>query len=320
LEDYLTHLITLYRDEKMPDDVIFDIFTRTRAKAVLEGSETHDRPEFLLFGASAYLTEIQCDEIPAPGAVSSCSSPNRYPGGTTADLASTLAEGGHRVTFVSSVGNDQDGWRVISDLIGKGVDVADFVVETGKSTNESLIVRDKRGERTMVGIGESTSLSITSPSQIPWVKATNSSIIYIGEVFLEVAVSITAYARSHDIPVVYRPSIPYLEMGLEATEPVFKQVDLLLLSARAWQYLRLHYGPRPIERIHGITDATILVKKSKKTYSIHPKGKRQKTVQCQRPTTDISSPFMMGLLQGLKNRLDLVESVNLGIGLEQQQE
>ncbi|MBY8996188.1 MAG: hypothetical protein KGD60_00555, partial [Candidatus Thorarchaeota archaeon] len=114
LEDYLVRLATLYRDEGLPESTLFEIFARTRAKAILDGSKNYPSPDFILFGASAYYTQIGCEKLPPVGGLTSCSSPVRHSGGPTVELALALAREGNETSLVSSVGNDMDGWNIIT--------------------------------------------------------------------------------------------------------------------------------------------------------------------------------------------------------------
>ncbi|MBE0526427.1 MAG: hypothetical protein IH631_05755, partial [Candidatus Thorarchaeota archaeon] len=123
LEDYLKMLATMYRAQGIPESTLFEIFARMRAKAILDGSKTYTTPTFMLFGASAYNTQLDCDKVPALGGLASCSYPVRHSGGPTVDLALALAKAGYDTTLVSSVGNDMDGWNIITDLIQGNVDV-----------------------------------------------------------------------------------------------------------------------------------------------------------------------------------------------------
>ncbi|MHA2285143.1 MAG: PfkB family carbohydrate kinase, partial [Candidatus Thorarchaeota archaeon] len=177
LEDYLMHLVSLSREEGINDSLVFDVFARMRAKVMLNDSPSHECPDFILFGASAYFTHIECPTLPPPGNLSSCKSPTRAPGGPTIDLALALAKGGFDTTFVSSVGNDQDGWNVITGLIQGNVDVSRVAVRDQKRTNETIVVNTQTGSRTLVGIGELASLSLESPSEVPWFLLENSRLV-----------------------------------------------------------------------------------------------------------------------------------------------
>ncbi|MHA2228521.1 MAG: PfkB family carbohydrate kinase [Candidatus Thorarchaeota archaeon] len=317
LEDYLMHLVSLSREEGINDSLVFDVFARMRAKVMLNDSPSHECPDFILFGASAYFTHIECPTLPPPGNLSSCKSPTRAPGGPTIDLALALAKGGFDTTFVSSVGNDQDGWNVITGLIQGNVDVSRVAVRDQKRTNETIVVNTQTGSRTLVGIGELASLSLESPSEVPWFLLENSRLVYIGEVFVEVAVAIAAYARARRIPVIYRCSIPFLQTGLDNLEPVFNQVDVLVFSYRAWQFLRQSIGKNPVSEIQKRTNADIVVRSSKKTYKSYGASYGILTLPISSRDTDLTDHFMMGLLTGINKGLDFQKALEKGVEYEE---
>ncbi|MHA2084664.1 MAG: PfkB family carbohydrate kinase [Candidatus Thorarchaeota archaeon] len=319
LEDYLMHLVSLSREEGINDSLIFDVFTRTRAKVILNDSPSFDRPDFILFGASAYFTHIECPTIPSPGNLSSCNTPTRAPGGPTIDLALDLAGGGFDTTLVSSVGNDQDGWNVITGLIQGNVDVSNIVVRDQKHTSETIVVKTQTGPRTLVGIGELSSLSLESPSEVPWSLLENARLVYLGEVFVEVAIAIAAYARARGIPVVYRCSIPFLQTGLDNLEPVFNQIDVLVFSNRAWQFLKRSIGKNPLSEIRKRTSANIVVRSSKKTYKSYSVSNGTLTLPVSSKAIDLTDSFMMGLLSGINKGLDFQKALEKGIQSEETQ-
>ncbi len=315
LEDYLTKLATLYRDQGIPESTLFEIFTRTRAKTIFGGSKEYTRPSFILFGASAFNTQIECEKLPALGGLASCSSPVRYPGGSTVDLALALAREGFETSLVSSVGNDMDGWNIITHLIQGNVDVRHFVVEDDKRTNESIIISGgKKGSRTLVGVSPSTSLSITSPSQVPWSEIETSKVVYIGEVFIEVAAAIAAHAKVQGIPTVYRCSVPYWEFGLDRLKPVLSQVDNLLISYQVWKYLKQTMGSKLLQKLRGITDAAIIIKQSKNKYRLSLLGEQDLVLSCV--STDISELFVVGLLMKVSEGVDIRQAVEYSVEFE----
>ncbi|MFW9843900.1 MAG: PfkB family carbohydrate kinase [Candidatus Thorarchaeota archaeon] len=310
LEDYLTMLATMYREQGIPENTLFEIFTRMRAKAILDGSKTYKEPAFMLFGASAFNTLIKCDNMPDANGLASCSYPVRHSGGPTVDLALALARAGFDTTLVSSVGNDMDGWNAITDLIQGNVDVHHVVVEVDKQTNESIIIEGKYGSQTFVGVGPATSLSITSPSQVPWKELESSKVVYIGEVFVEVAAAIVAHTKVQGIQTVYRCSVPFLELGLEKLIPILSQVDTLLLSSQAWLHLKKYYGLRVIGKLREITDAVIVAHTSHKEYLLSLVGEKEYTLQYDSDSPNTSERFVTCLL------IELTEDVNIRQAVE----
>lgn len=317
LEDYLTRLATLYRDQGISVSTLFEIFARMRAKAILDGSRAYTKPDFLLFGAAAFNTQIECEKLPALGGLTRCSSPIRQSGGPTVDLALALAKEGHEISLVSSVGNDMDGWNIITNLVQGNVDVRHIIVEDDKYTNESIIINEgKKGSRTLVGVGPTTSLSITSPSQVPWNEIETSKVVYIGEVFVEVAATIAAHAKVQGIPTIYRCSVPYLELGLNRLKPVLSQVDILLISNRGWQFLKQNLTPHPLQKLRGITDAGIIIKQSKSKYRLSIGGEKDLIFESKLESNEISESFMVSLVAKIAEGLDIHESVEHSINLE----
>ena len=315
LEDYLVRLATLYREEGIPESTLFEIFARTRAKAILDGSKNYYNPDFILFGASAYYTQIDCDKLPPIGGLTSCSSPVRQSGGPTVELALALASEGFETSLVSSVGNDMEGWNIITNLIQGDVDVRHIVVEDDKQTNETIIIDEPKGSRTLVGIGPMTSLSITSPSQVPWKTLENAKSVYIGEVFIEVAASIAANARAHGTPVVYRCSVPYWEMGLERLKPILSQVDTLLISNRSWKYLTKSFKSNTAQKLRDVTDARIIIRETFDKYQIVVADDVQ-YAECDSDTSEITEWFVVGLMREIADGSNILKALQQAVKFE----
>ena len=316
LEDYLVRLATLYRDEGLPESTLFEIFARTRAKAILDGSKNYPSPDFILFGASAYYTQIGCEKLPPVGGLTSCSSPVRHSGGPTVELALALAREGNETSLVSSVGNDMDGWNIITTLIQGDVDVRNIVVEDDKQTNESIIIEEPKGSRTLVGVGPMTSLSITSPSQVPWTILENVKSVYIGEVFIEVAASIAATAQAHGTPVVYRCSIPYWELGLDRLKPILSQVDTLLISNQSWRYLKKLFKPNPVKIIRSVTDARFIIREASDKYRFVV-GDEVQFAECNSDTDDITEWFVAGLMHKIADGSNILQALHHAVKFEE---
>ena len=316
LEDYLTHIVSLFRDQDLAGSTIFEIFAKARARSLLGGSQEYDNPDFLCFGASSFYTVVKCENIPNPNEIASCETPIRFPGGPTIELATCLSNSGLKVSLVSSVGNDQDGWNLISDLIQRNVDVSGISIEDNKHTNETVLLGDTKGYRSMIGVDSDAALSITSPSQVPWSKLEKVKVVYIGEVFIEVASTIAAFAKSSNIPVVYRCSVPFLEMGVSQLEPILKNVDILLLSHQAWAYLKKTGMKNIIPSLQKYTNAIIVVRQSNQEYNIVTSVAPPITKKSSIETEDISQWFTAGLLKGITDGLSLEDSILYGIEQE----
>jgi sugar/nucleoside kinase (ribokinase family)/DNA-binding MarR family transcriptional regulator len=316
LEDYLIRLTTLYKNLGIPESRLFDIFARTRAKAILEDSQKFSQPDIAVFGASAYNTRIECTKMPPAGGLASCSSPIRSPGGSTVELAIALAKEGLETSFISSVGNDLEGWEVITQLIQGGVDVTHIAVEDGKSTNESIIITENSTSRMLVGVGPITSLSINSPSQVPWNIVEKAKAVYIGELFVEVAASITAYAKAHGIPLVYRCSVPFWEMGIDRLKPVLSQVDTLILSNQVWRHLNRVMGTKPIPAIREVTDAAIIIKDTGSSYRLLKADEQEVSLRSKSESIEMTRWFSVGFLKKISMGSTINDSFEFGVEYE----
>jgi sugar/nucleoside kinase (ribokinase family) len=222
----------------------------------------------------------------------------------------------YEVSFISSVGNDQYGWNLISDLIRRNVDVSGFAVEDGKFTNETIVLEDKKGARSLIGISPELALSITTPAQVPWNKFEKARVVYIGEVFVEVAATISAYAKSNDIPVVYRCSVPFLERGLDQLESILSQIDVLLLSQNAWSYLKNKYSENPVKEIRQISGATIVVRDTSTSYTIYHTDGEETTHSTKSFLSDISETFTANLVIALSEGRSHKEAITKAIKSE----
>ncbi len=265
LEDYLTNLISFYRKHNLEESIFFEVIPRVRTKLMMEGSVRYDAPDFVILGSSAIFTWIQCKQPLAATSEVTCAIPSRFPGGSSIELASHLASSNSKVVFVSSVGDDLNGWSILSHLVAQDVDVTHFVIEPAKRTNETFIIEEGTNRHSLVGIDEGFSLSIDSPSQIPWDVVKNSGIVYIGEVFVEVALSLATYCKANNVPLVFRCSPHYWELGIPSIGPILKQADVLLISAQEWDTAKLQLGVNPMSalRKHSNAEALITLDKTK---------------------------------------------------------
>ncbi|MFW9953497.1 MAG: carbohydrate kinase family protein, partial [Candidatus Thorarchaeota archaeon] len=315
-EDYLSHVVSIYRNEGIPESAIFEVFSGMRTSALLSSSRDHSSPDCMVFGSSAVVTNIECPAFPPPDETSRCGSISRFPAGPTIETATTLAELGLKVSFVSSIGNDQDGRDVISSLIKSNVDVSDLFIEDGKSTNQTVIINETKTSRTMIGVDSRTALSITTPMRVPWEKLETARLVYIGEVFIEVASTIAGYARGKGIPIVYRCSIPFLEEGLDTLIPVISQVDFILLSNDAWKYLQEKVGRNPTIKLRELTDASIIARTSSNSYKVFMKNQKPLTFRSQNHHGDMTRLFSAGFIDALVHGETSERAIKRGVNNE----
>ncbi|MFW9927726.1 MAG: hypothetical protein ACFFDM_13335, partial [Candidatus Thorarchaeota archaeon] len=165
-------------------------------------------------------------------------------------------------------------------------------------------------------VSPTTSLSITSPSQVPWSELESSKAVYIGEVFVEVAATIVAHATARGIPTIYRCSVPYLELGLDRLKPVLSQVDILLISNRGWSYLKENFGASALKTLREYTGAAIVIKQSKSEYVLSFKNDDDLTIPSKLTSQEITTTFVHGLIVKIAETTKIPESVKHAISLE----
>jgi sugar/nucleoside kinase (ribokinase family) len=305
LEDYLTSLLSFYRAHDLEESIFYEILARVRARTIVEGSIQYDHPDFMIVGASALFTSIDCEELTDSVADISCRMPRYSAGGPSLELASHLADRKSQSVFVSSIGDDLNGWRILNSLLSKGVDVTHFVIESEKHTNETIVINDGLVIRKLVGIDEGFSLSITSPSQIPWIVLKESRMVYIGEVFLEVGLAIAAYCKANGIPCVFRCSQHYWKLGVSRIKSLLNQIDVLLISPQEWEIAQHELGSNPMAALRSHTQAEILIKMSKETYGVMKEGSESLlTLTKQGRSIDLDPLFVARFLSAYQDVRD----------------
>ena len=183
--------------------------------------------------------------------------------------------------------------------------------------DQTLIINDKSGSRILVRYDDTSALSVSSPKQVPWEILENSKVVYIGEVFVEVAQSIIASTKQLQIPVIYRPSIPYLERGLDSLEPIIVQSDYLLLSNQAHRHVS-STKTVSLEEILELSNGSVVVRESKENYLLVNENGKQDIHACGSETVDITQWFVAGLLDGIASGLDYRDSFKKGLQLERE--
>ncbi|MGY5875753.1 MAG: PfkB family carbohydrate kinase [Candidatus Thorarchaeota archaeon] len=307
LEEYLLRLILLQREQQMPESVVFDVFTRTRARAMHTGSKEFENPDCVIVGSIILETKIVCNEESEVKGLTTCNLPQRRTGGDAFSVAVELSASGKRTTFVSRVGNDQNGWTAVSQLIQAGVDINHVVVDDSRTTRELIVVEDHNSRLEFIDYSDRSMVSIDSPSQVPWNILEGTKVVYLSEIYPEVGVSIATYSRSRDIPVVYKyPLIPMdLESGLD--EVLGSQIDVLLITRRIWSLLKRSESGNPLQLLRAKTDATIIVRENAKSYTLYFSDGTKKSIRCQ-GTDDMTSTYIVGLLRGFSEGIEILEA------------
>jgi len=196
------------------------------------------KPEVVVFGSAALDTYGSTEKLPAPEETVYVEERGRYPGGMGANVAVALSRLDVPVAFVGKIGSDSAGRLLLESLRQNNVDVSHLVLAELESL-QTLILNDGSGKRWLFTMGSpKTAISLTSPDEVDWKPIAESRIVYVGEVFLELAPALASFAKKRRKTVVYRPGTPYLRLGLEKLRGVLENVNVFILNQLGWQALR----------------------------------------------------------------------------------
>jgi ribokinase len=246
----------------------------------------------------------------------------RYAGGMGANVASALARLKVPVAFVGKIGNDFIGRVLLDSLVKNGVDVSNVTLATLRSLR-TLILQDNKDGRWLLALGSPESaISVTKPSEIDWDLVDQSQIVYVGEVFVEMASTIANYAKNKGKTVVYRPGVPYLRFGVEKLQDVLKHVRVFILNNVGWKTLQeaskkpletpaelLKNGPSIVIVTRGRDGCSVYTLEDSYDISV-PAGLRVKYKVTD--TTGAGDSFSAGLIRGLLEGWMLKQAISYG--------
>jgi len=196
------------------------------------------RPEVVVYGSTALDIYGFIERLPELEESTYIQETGRYPGGMGANVAVALARLGVPTAFVGKIGSDLAGRLVLDNLRKNEVDVSN-VIPTRLVSLQTWILTDREGKRRLLTLGSpDAAMSLASPTEIDWDATKKSRIVYIGEVFFEVASILASFAKSQGKTVIYRPGIHYLRLGFGKIHSVLKNTDIFILNNAGWTILR----------------------------------------------------------------------------------
>lgn len=280
------------------------------------------KPEVIVYGSAALDIYGSLEKLPNTNETIYVEETGRYAGGMGANVASALARLRVPVAFVGKIGSDFIGRVVLDNLVKDGVNVSNVTFAALRSLR-TLILQGNKSGRWLLALGSSESaISVTSPSEIDWNLMNQSKIVYIGEVFVEMASTIANYAKNQGKTVVYRPGAPYLRLGIERLQDILKHVNLFILNSVGWEALQeasekslvtpaelLQYGPSIVIVTKGEEGCSVYT--LDETYSISvPASLRVKFNVID--TTGAGDSFSAGLMKGMLEGWKLKRAISYG--------
>ncbi|MCJ7633329.1 carbohydrate kinase family protein, partial [Candidatus Bathyarchaeota archaeon] len=295
-----------------------EIFESTINKAFIKMMEGTKRPlpsksRVLIYGSAAVDMIGTIDTMPKIDEVKYLADVQKFPGGSAANVAIGLRRLGVPVSFVGKLGGDAEGTLLLKEFLEEGVDVSGIIIEPEKRTVTTFIAVDPSGnKRIFVLGGDNIALTISLPSEVDWKKIEENEIIYIGEVFVEVAELIASFAKSRRKKVIYRPGTSLITFNPEKVRTTLRNVDVLILNNQGWEALKKYSNENPID-ITKIGPTIVIITKGSKgceAYTDNESFKIPAFIVNTFDTTGAGDAFTVGLVSAFLDSKNLKESIN----------
>jgi sugar/nucleoside kinase (ribokinase family) len=279
-------------------------------------------PKAVVYGSAALDIYGDLEGLPSVDETIYVEETARYAGGMGANVAVALARLDVPVAFVGRIGSDFVGRTLLESLARNGVDVSGVTI-TAQRSLRTLILRDRKEGRWLLALGSPNhALSIASPSEIDWNTLDQSQIVYVGEVFTEVASTIASYAKNRGKTVIYRPGAPYLRLGVEKLQGILEHAKVFILNDAGWNSLQnsskkplktpmelLAYGPETVILTRGKEGSVVYTKDG--SYVMPVSAVMQARFRTVDPT-GAGDSLSAGLIKGLLQGWELKKAISFG--------
>ena len=280
------------------------------------------KPQVAVFGSAALDVYGKLEKLPASDEVVFVEETGRFPGGMGANVAVALGKLNVPVSFFGRMGGDSAGRLLLENFCGNLVDVSNVHLVDAPSM-ETLVLADNQQHRWLFAIGSpQTAISLTLIDEIDWRALHECRIVYVGEVFLEVASRVADFAKSKEKVVIYRPGTPYMSLGRENLQKVLEHTTIFILNQTGWKRLwesnrremkspaDLHdLGPETVILTQGIKGCQVFTRGEHKEFPVPEQ--LQRTLRSADPT-GAGDAFCAGLIKGLLSKWNLSRSVAYG--------
>jgi len=181
-----------------------------------------------VLGAAAVDTIVKVDQFPAADEIVFAQSLEKYPGGSTANVAVGLKRLGLETAFLGKAGGDTEGRIIKADFEKEGVDTSYLIIEQEALSAQTFIAVNGQGERVIYSLG-GTAL-YEQEDEIKQVDFSGFDGLYIGEVLENVAPAVIRRAQECAIPIFYSPGGLFCSLGLERIGNLVAHCDYLLVN------------------------------------------------------------------------------------------
>ena len=200
--------------------------------------------------------------------------------GAEINVATGLARLGHRVRFVSRVGDDFAGDLVRRSALAEGIDVSRLLVEPGAETG--LLFRDVHPDRpvTVAYRRAGSAASRLSPSDVPAAAFADARCLYVSGITAMLSPSAreaacAAVVTAHELGLVVcvdpnlRRRLGPPEAWRAAVGPLVEAADVVVAGT---DELEVVAGPDALDRLLTDRDRTVVVKAADKSATAHTRA------------------------------------------------
>lgn len=195
----------------------------------------------LVVGSSNFDLTIQTSRLPGPSETVLGGDYAAAPGGKGANQALGLRRLGSDVRFLSRVGDDHYGRRILEHLQAQGLDVSEVGIDAEAPTGLALITLDESGTRTIVvAPGANRNLEPAHAERFLHDAPTGGILVTQLEIPAPTVLHLLRMAKRHDMRTVLHAS-PAVEIPRELLRLVdilvLNQTELHVISGRSAQHL-----------------------------------------------------------------------------------
>lgn len=302
-------------------DSFQQVFDEQYMKATITDARK-TQSKVVVYGSAALDIYGKLERLPSIDETVYVEETGRYAGGMGANVSVALARLKIPVAFVGKIGADFVGRILLENLVKNSINVSNVTIAANRSLR-TLILQDAKGGRWLLALGSPEhALSITSPSEIDWNLIDQSQIVYVGEVFTEIASTIASYAKNKEKMVIYRPGAPYLRLGLDKLQDTLKHVNIFILNSIGWKGLQesskkplktpkdlLMYGPKVVILTKGEEGCVVYTEEDSYVMLVSANLRAKFKIVDQ---TGAGDSFSAGLIRGLLAEWELKKAVSFG--------
>ena len=200
-----------------------DIHVKSKAFKILKGENDFATGEGICFTLGS---KIEVEDI------------TFSTGGGGTNTAATFAKQGLKTAFCGAIGADTSGLEIVRELKRLVIDIKFIVKKKEKHTNQSIIISNTGGDRTILVYRGASDILISK--DIPWKKISKAKWFYLAPLagsLCDTFEEIVNFANENGIKVAINPSMQQLSLPAEKLKSILQKVDILFMNQEEASFL-----------------------------------------------------------------------------------